>query len=67
MKGNASPGNDGRIVPAGPAQVLTKVLHTQTPYLKVLDDRKRPIHGLQSTPRAGGGSAFYVKPKRMIL
>lgn len=46
MKGNASPSNDGRIVPAGPAQVLTKVRHAQTPYLKVLDDRKRPIRGL---------------------
>jgi integrase len=46
MKGNASQSNTAQPNKAGGAQVVAHVNHAPTPYLKVTDDRKRPIRGL---------------------
>jgi hypothetical protein len=46
MKGNASQSHARSPAKAGSAQVVAHVNHATTPYLKVMDDRKRPIRGL---------------------
>lgn len=46
MQAKASPSNGDKVVPAAPAQVVTKVRHAPSPYMKVMDDRKRPFRDL---------------------
>jgi hypothetical protein len=47
MKGKTSPSNGGQAIPAAAAHVVAKVRHQALPYLKVFDERKRPIRGLR--------------------
>ncbi len=46
MKGNVNPSKGGKDIFAPAAQVVHTNQHQVTPYLKVLDERKRPIRGL---------------------
>ena len=46
MKGNVNPSKGGKDIFAPATQVVHTNQHRVTPYLKVLDGRKRPIRGL---------------------